>query len=351
MRTFCIGLLPVLPALVMATGAGAAELVYEPFDYSAGAALTTRAGGSGWAGAWTQDGQSCVTGASGLSYSDAFGTALLVAGQRADTTGTATTRSFRTVSGGPLTNVWISFLYHLPASNSKFEGITFYRGTQALFSISNSSIDSSATITLGNSLTGGSRSTLKGAFGTTHFVALRLTKAGADTADLIEAFVDPLLSAPPVTADASTSGSNFDFDNIRIAGQDGSALFIDEFRVGATFADVAPHAPGPLDDNDGDGLTNGQEETLGLDPEVSDAALIAAIRSHPHYFGLYDTAGILAANRGGVVLPRSGAGPVNLTLEIQQTRDFIQWSGLQTLNRYVDLPEGANFLRVTIDHP
>jgi len=338
---FCLG---------SALSVRAAQLVYEPFNYAAGTILTSQTGGSGWTASWTQDGQPCVTGADGLSYVDGSGKILNVSGQRADTTGTATTRNFRTVAGGPLTGVWISFLYHLPVSNSKFEGISFYRGSTSLFSVNSPTSDSTARISLVNNPTGGGVNTQKGTFGTTHFIALHLIEAGgAGGADRLEAFIDHLLAVGPTTADATLDYSNFDFDTIRVAGQDGATLMFDEFRVGNSYADVAPHTA--TDDGDGDGLTNAQEAVLGLNPAVSDAGLIAAIRSHPDYFGLHHAAEILTLSRGGLLLPQSGNAPVSLTLEVQHSPDLTNWSGLQTYTRNVVPPAGKNFVRVNIETP
>ena len=346
----CLGLLASAFFLIPSLSIRAAELIYEPFGYTTGSNLTSQTGGSGWAGGWTQDGQSCVIGANGLTYVDALGSILNVSGKRADTTGTATTRNFRTVANGLLTHVWISFLYQLPASNAKFEGVSFYRGSVStpVFSVNNPSADATARITLTNNLTSGSVNMQKGIFGTTHLIVLHLTEAGgAGGADRLEAFIDRPLAAVPTTADGTIDGTNFDFDIIRIAGQDGATLLVDELRIGNSYADVTPHTV--LDDPDGDGLTNAQEAVLGLNPAVSNAALIAAIRAHPEYFDLHDAAGILTLGRGGVVLPQTGNDPVNLTLEVQQSADLTVWHGLQTFNRNVTPPAGKNFVRVNIE--
>lgn len=337
-------------ALLTLSRAWAAELVYEPFDYTAAAGVTSLAGGSGWNAAWTQDGSSGVISSAGMTYTDSLGNVLTVSGLGMETTGSATTRNFRTVSGGPLTDVWISFLYRLPASNSLFEGVSFYRGSTALFSISNTSVDTSSSITLGNSVTPANVNTLKGVFGTTHLVVLHLTEGGTSP-DKVEAFIDPPFAAIPSQPDGTIQAANFNFDTVRIAGQNGATLFVDEFRVGSTFADVTPHTPGGDPDTDGDGLTDGQETVLGLDPFVSNAALVAAIKANPGYFGLYNSAGMLQLTNGGVVLPQTGNDPVGFTFEVQHSTNLSTWPPLETFTRSVVLPGGKNFLRVTLDTP
>jgi hypothetical protein len=112
----------------------------------------------------------------------------------------------------------------------------------------------------------------------------------------------------------------------------------------AVSLDTAPPA-----DSDGDGLTDLQEQVLGLDPQVSNAALIAAIKSHPDYFDLFDDAGISALTQGGVILPQVGSEVVNFTIEVQRSTNLTGWFGLQTYNRNALLPEGKNFLRLTIE--
>ncbi len=340
----------LLPALLVPLHA--AELVYEGFDYPAASAITPQSGGSGWSSGWTHDGESGVVSAAGLGYMDYLGNVLTTSGLGMETTGSATTRNFRSVSAGQLTDVWISFLYELPESNSLFEGISFYRGSTPVFAISNSSVDTSATITLGNSVTGGNASTNKGVFGITHFVVLHLIEGGGATGgDKVEAFIDPAFSANPSVPDATIQAADFNFDTIRIAGQNGATLFIDEFRIGETFADVCPHTPGADADSDGDGLSDSEEAVLGLDPFTSNASLVAAIQANPDYFGLYDSSGMLGLGNGGVVLPQAGEEPVSFTFEVQQSTDMISWPPLETFTRSIPLPGGKSFLRITLDTP
>jgi hypothetical protein len=329
-----------------------AELIaHEPFDYPAASSLTAGGGGSGWAGAWFQDGESANTGAAGLGYTDSLGNVLNASGRSADTTAGATTRSLRDFSGGLLNDVWISFLYQLPASNSKFEGVSFYRGNQQVFSTSNPSTTGTAAIHLANNLVSSTgTSTGHGIFGRTHFIVLKLTQGGGTGgADRAEAFIDPVLTGNPLSPAATIIGTDFDFDRVRIAGQDGATLLVDELRVGETFEDVAPHAPAGGGDSDGDGLSDAQEAVLGLDPNVSNVSLIAAIQAHPDWFDLYSSAGILALGNGGVVLEKTGDAAVDFTFEVQHSGILASWPVLETFTRQVVLPAGKNFLRVTLE--
>jgi hypothetical protein len=343
----------LLAGFLAFTAAGqGAELAYEPFDYNAADSLTSLTGGSGWWDAWYHDGATVATGSDGLTYTDGIGNLLDVAGRCADTTGTATTRSLRDLDGGLKNDVWLSFLWQLPASNSKFEGVSFYSGAQQVFTVSSPSTTTTSRIFLTNNLTAsGGVNTQKGDFGTTHFIVVKLTKGGGTGGvDRAEVFIDPPLTGNPSTPDGVINGSNFDFDRVRIAGQDGSTLLVDELRVGASFADVSPHAAVPPSDVDGDGLSDAQEAVLGLDPNVSNASLVAAIHAHPEWFDLYHAAGILAQGNGGVVLAQTGNDPVNFTFEVQHSDNLSSWPVLETFNRQVVLPDGKNFLRVTLEN-
>ena len=340
----------ILAGLALAASAPAAELAYEPFAYTAAAALTDQEGGSGWDFAWTQDGEPCVVAAEGMAYTDASAKVLTVSGLAAETTGTATTRNFRTLAGGtPVDDVWVSFLYRLPVTNNKFEGLSFYRGSTSLFSISNPSTTATSNIfvTIG---AGAGTSTNKGSFGTTHLIVLHLEDgAGSGGADKVSVYIDPLLTGNPSVADATAQGSNLEFNAIRLAGQDGATLFVDEFRIGASYADVTPHTAGADPDSDGDGLSDAQEAVLGLDPQVSNTALIAAIQAHPDYFDLYTAAGILAQANGGVILQKSGNNPLSFTFEVQQSDNLTAWPALETITREITLPSDKQFLRVTLE--
>jgi hypothetical protein len=343
-----------LAAALLTVSCNAAQIAQESFNYAPATSLSTQAGGIGWLGAWFHDGEPAVTGAVGLGFTDALGNILEASGLSVDTSGAATTRSLRDLGGGLRNGVWISFLYHLPAANSKFEGVSFYRGTQQVFTVSNPSVASTAAIHLTNNLIGNNNgvNTGAGAFGQTHLIVLKLTKSGGTGgADRVEAFIDPILTGNPPSPAATVDGTNFDFDRVRIAGQDGSALWVDELRLGDSFAEVTPHVPAGDQDTDGDGLSNAREAVLGLDPNESDADLIAAIQAHPDWFDLYTTPGILGLGNGGVMIQRSAGEPVNFVFEVQQSENLTQWGVLETFNRQVELPSGKNFLRLNIKTP
>ena len=337
----------------MSWSCNAEPIARESFDYAPASNLSTLGGGNGWAGNWFQDGESVATGTVGLGYIDSLGNVLNASGLSALTSGSATTRSLRDFGSSAINDVWISFLYRLPATNSKFEGVTFYRGTQQVFSIYNPGSATNAAIYLANNLvTSTGTNTGRGVFGQTHCIVLKLTKGGGTGgADRIEAFIDPILSGLPTSPVATVNGSNFDFNRVRLAGEDGSALWVDELRIGESFAEVAPHMTAGDPDSDGDGLSNSQEALLGLDPNQSDAALISGIQAHPEWFGLYTASGILELGNGGTILPQASNEPVNLIFEVQQTDDLAQWDLLETINRQVELPPGKEFLRVNIETP
>jgi hypothetical protein len=337
-----------LTAALLSASCDAAPIAWESFDYPSASSLSTQGGGSGWLAAWFQDGESAVIGHDGLGFTDSQGKVLNTSGRLADTSGAATTRSLRVFSSGLLNNVWISFLYQLPNSNNKFEGVTFYRGAQQVFSINNPSSTATAAIHLANNLVSSSGpNTGRGVFGQTHLIVMKLTKGGGTGgADRIEAFIDPNLTVNPTSPAATINGTNFDFDRVRLAGENGSPLLVDELRVGDTFADVTPHTAVGDDDSDDNGLTNSQEAVLGLDPNRSDAALIAGIRAHPDWFGLHTLSGILGLGNGGVILPPNAGDPVDLIFEVQQSEDLSRWEVLETFSRRIELPVGKNFLRI-----
>jgi hypothetical protein len=318
----------------------------ESFDYTAAATVTGQTGGSGWSGAWTQDGETGVVRSPGLSFTDSAGKLLTVSGLAMTTAGTATTRNFREITGGPIADVWISFLWNLPASNALFEGVSFYQGTASRFTVSNPGGTAAAGIFLGSVNSG------RGTFGLTHLVVLRLRDgAGAAGADLVEMYVDPTLATAPTTPLATVQGADLSFSSIRVAGQNGAALLIDEIRLGATFAEVTPYTGVPDPDPDGDGIVSTDELLLGTDPNVSNLALFNAIRAHPDYFGLYNDASILQATNGGSIRAVTPLSSQSVFFEMQQSTDLLTWLTTETMTRQIVVPAGKSYLRLSIPQP
>lgn len=342
----------LFPVLLAACGPCAASLIVgETFGYNANSGLAGQNGGIGWAGAWTHDGETAVVYHDGLGYSDASGNKLVVSGGNIDTAAAATSRNLRQIAGDPLNGVWLSFLFHLPAANSKFEGVTFYRGASPIFAVSNSSTSTGPNITLNNHAASQNAgvTTSAGAFGQTFFIVLRLIEGGGSGGnDRIEMFVNPPLTEDPTVPTASIQAASYRFDTIRVAAQDGASLMVDEIRIGHQYEDVSPHIAAQDVDSDGDGLTDAQEIALGLDPTVSDAGLILAIRQNPGFFGLYDRAGILALHQGGAIHEGSG-GQAAITFEIQRSTDLVTWPHVEAVRRSVPLAPGKNFLRLSLD--
>lgn len=340
-------------SLILLAAAGACPaslLVEEPFDYVDAAPLTGQSGGSGWAAAWTQDGETSTVHHRQMSYVDPTGNRLVTSGGDADTAASATSRNFRVVAGGPMSGVWVSFLFHLPASNLKFEGVNFYNGSSSIFAVSNTSNGTGPNITLNNHVvsSGSGVTTSLGAFGETFFIVLHLIDGGgAGGNDRIEMFVNPMLDGTPATPSASIEAPAYAFDRVRLAGQDGASLRIDEIRIGDLFEDVAPYIPGQGADADGDGLTDAQEIELGLNPSVSDEDLILAIQQNPEFFGLYDNNGILGLSQGGVVYEGSG-GLAEVIFEIQQGSNLLTWPNVEAIRRSIPLSTGKNFLRLVL---
>ncbi|MBB5352879.1 hypothetical protein HNR46_003128 [Haloferula luteola] len=318
-----------------------AELrVHEPFDADEGP-ITGLHGGIGWAEAWTQDGDACSVVSGSLVYVDADARSLVTTGAKLDTAGPATTRSFRSLAGAPIEEAWISFLWQLPAANSLYEGVNFFRGATSIFAVSNASTSTSAQLSLNNFPANSSTSAGGGSFGTTHFIVLHLSSTAQG--DQIELFLDPPLSGPNRSPNATIVGDDFSFDRLRIAGQSGASLAVDEIRIGDAFSEVAPYL---TLDSDGDGLLDAIELELGLDPAVSDADLIAAIQAHPDYFQLLSRDGLRNLAGAGSLLEATD-GTAELVFEIQHSDDLSHWASFESVHRSISLPAGKSFLRLS----
>jgi pectate lyase len=274
-----INLFPIGISLLVIASSGsrlpAALLGYEPFTNAVGSEIIGAGSGFGFAGAWqANSSQGTATNTSfGLSYTDTANNQLVTTGGagffQGLTTGNNNMQPIRLFDFGRGTNgtdnttTWISFLVARQGPTGTLSGNPYGRGANVphdlnagnlqKLAIGNGSGAASNTVAL---IPQGSGANLKGATnqfgGVTNFVVVRIdhVPAGNDNAYL---FVNPVLNTEPSinTAGAvSLSEFDFSFDRLRVfAGGQASAaqpyaeLVLDEYRIGETYADVAPFTP------------------------------------------------------------------------------------------------------------
>ena len=262
-------------SILLLVSNAAALLAYEPFTNAVGTALIGSGAGAGFNGVW--QGNSSIGAATNtgfaLSYTDAASNTLVTAGGsgffQGGTTGTSGNsmqpiRLFnfsRGTNGSGDGTTWISFLVFRTGPTGTLAGNLYGRGanvphdinTGALqkLAIGNGSNAGSNTVAL---IPVGSGANIKGATnifgGVTNFVVVRIDHVNGATNDNAYLFVNPSLAAEPSTNSAgaiSTNAFDYSFDRVRVfaGGQSSAAqpyaeLILDEYRVGETFADVAP---------------------------------------------------------------------------------------------------------------
>lgn len=261
--------------MACAVRAQAALLAYEPFTNAVGAAIIGSGDGGGFSGAWQANSSSGVATntAFGLSYTDPTGNTLATAGGAAFFQGSTSASSAmqpirlfdfsRGTNGTDAVTTWISFLVYRTGPTGTLAGNLYGRGanvphdlnTGALqkLAIGNGSGATSNTVAL---IPQGSGANLRGATnqfgGVTNFVVVRIEHVAGAANDNAYLFVNPPLATEPVLASAgavSTNSFDFSFDRLRVfaGGQSSAAqpyaeLVLDEYRLGETFADVAPIA-------------------------------------------------------------------------------------------------------------
>lgn len=251
----------------------AALLAHEPFTNAPGTPLLGAGGGHGFAAGWQTNSSSGVATNTGygLTYADPLGNQLQAVGGagffQGSTSGSAAMQPVRPftfsrgTNGTDGTTTWISFLIARLGPTGTLSGNPYGRGanvphdlgTAQKLAIGNSS--GAATNTVGLIPQGAAANLVSSSNifgGATNFVVVRIDHIpnGLDRAYL---WVNPRLDVEPALADAGAVSSNafdFSFDRLRVfAGGQSSAqqpyaeLILDEYRLGETFADVAPHTP------------------------------------------------------------------------------------------------------------
>ena len=259
--------------LVSSVSARAALLAYEPFTNTVGTAIIGSSGGTNFSGPWqtNNSGGVATNTASGLSYTDAASNSLVTLGGAGFFQGLTTAntsmqpiRPFnfsRGTNGTDGGTTWISFLIvrQGPVNGSVTNGwlrganVPHDLGVSNKLAIGNSS--GAATNTVGL-IPQGSSTLLKPSTvlfgGRTNFVVVRVDHV-ASANDNAWLFVNPSLATEPATSAANTNSLgtyDFSFDTLRVfAGGQNSAsqpyaeIIVDEYRIGETYADVAPYTP------------------------------------------------------------------------------------------------------------
>jgi hypothetical protein len=340
--------------IVLAGGAASADLlVHENFEYPVGD-LSGNSGGSGWTTGWTDTGNSVVVRSAGLAFTDGIGNTLVTSGASLDTAdgGAATTISAREIADRNA-ETWISVLIQPQGNFSDFIGVSFYdqglATANARFAIEQNGKDLRLTRRAGTT-TPIHTTTFVNPSGSTALAVLHLVPGGGGTVELpdrIDVFFNPALGAEPTVPHASVDLNGLQFDRIRVAAQNGKSTWVDEIRIGESYADVTPFIPAVDPDTDGDGLTDAQEATLGLDPNVSDAAFIAALRANPGLAGVHSTDEIAEVDAGGLVIESTGPATFEYSLLIRKKHGTI----LETITRPLAPPPARQFLRLHLDTP
>lgn len=261
---FCLG-----GTLLIAPSTYADLLAYEGFDYTAGTSLAGQSGGLGFATAWGTSAGVATMADPGFGYANLItsGGRLSVAG---DTSGSLSIfRDLSTAQGTDGTTVWVSFLGQDTTTPSATFGpggapsmlrpinFSLFNGTSERLALGegtrNSGVSLPDTDVWGLVERGGVNNA--GTVWSTApladltFVVVRIDYGAAD-ADTAYMWVNPALGAEPSTASAtiSTTFTDMSFNRIRpFAGNPttqsenvGASGFLDEIRIGATWADVTP---------------------------------------------------------------------------------------------------------------
>jgi glucose/arabinose dehydrogenase len=270
--------LAVLAVLVFTPAAHAALLAYEPFTNTVGAEILGSGGGFGFTNVW-QTNSSVGVGTNtsfGLAYTDGGGRQLATNGGaayfRGNTAASTSMQGYRqfTFSRGTNTtvdgsNTWISFLVaRIGATNggvnpwarganldhdfaTNVAASTTYQQKLALGGASGAATNSVSLIPQGSGTL--LRPSAIAFGGATNFVVVKIEHK-TNALDNAFLFINPSLASEPLTNTANTNSLglfDYSFDRLRIfvGGQSSAAqpfaeLIVDEYRVGETFADVAP---------------------------------------------------------------------------------------------------------------
>ncbi len=228
------------PILALSVGAAHGALVaYEGFNYTAGEALNEKNGGTGWAGAWTNNGDGSVILTPGLTYTDSNSAVLPTVGNSgqfaSDNDGNFRSPTLTPETVG--TSLYISFIAKMDSATSgQYAGVSLFQGGGETMFLG----DPSAPSTWGIDPKDGTVNSGATSVDTQVFLVYRIDFLAASAE--IRMFENPLLSTEPLNAEATASATRtsvLDWDRVRIQSGNGGGK-VDELRIGTTYADVVP---------------------------------------------------------------------------------------------------------------
>lgn len=124
-----------------------------------------------------------------------------------------------------------------------------------------------------------------------------------------------------------------------LADDDGDGL--------SNFEEIVIHGTDPNNpDTSGDGISDGQAVTFGLDPLENYSNVIGFIVGHPNQFNLFSTDSINDLRMEGLMIGPLTDGGLVLEFDIMESSDLENWTILERITRNIELPEGKNFFRV-----
>jgi len=248
----------LLPVLVMIfTAPLRAELIaYDGADYPPTSSISGKNGGTGWKGAWTGI-NNVVAGSLVFNGVATAGNRFVTDGGHNGSPRVIGTSGFESLLqsgrfGKEGTTLWFSFLFRaVSTSADNAAGVLFYDGAvsaanQVLFIGVPTGGAALGLFAAG----GGALSSVAGTDPQTRFIVVKMM-FGTPNGDRVFMYVNPPLDSEPTDnryIAAVLNNQSFQFDRLLFSsGPVATVAAFDEFRLGETFADVAPLAPDRLE--------------------------------------------------------------------------------------------------------